>query len=168
MEFKKSYTFRDSLPFAIFFGFFVVLLLVLIIWLIIYGISHCEFPEILIPLIPLVIGFAGGLFVIIIFASQYVTIDEEKIVWKGLIGPELRFNINDIYKIEIKPGPKKEPVFIIYGNSPQINSQKCKVKTINIFADKKREEILKHFITNPEVWQIEVEAEYYKKLPILF
>lgn len=152
MEFKNNYKFRDLLPIAVFLIFFLIADIAGLICIIAFFNNEKLSGEI-IGIIALVICAIGLLSLIIILSSCVATIDEEKIETKGLIGAKLIFNINDIYKIEKKPGPKGILVFIIHGNTPQINSNKNKVKTISLFADEKREKILRHFITNPEVWE---------------
>ncbi|MDE7380205.1 MAG: hypothetical protein K2N14_04040 [Clostridia bacterium] len=151
MEFKKSYIFRDCLTFIVLLSIPLALDIAMLIFMMV-NISNDKFSGVIIGII--FVGIcAVGLLVIILILCMDVVIDEEKIEVKRFKRTLIRFYIEDIYKIEKKIGSKGVPLFIIYGNTPQPHSRKSKVNTINLGADEKREKILRHFITNPDVWE---------------
>lgn len=145
MEFKKQYKFIDYLLFIIMLGIIFSGCIALLICIIVLP---CDGKIIGIVCLGLC---AVGLFVVMLILCQWVTIDEEKIELKTLFhGVYLSFNINEIYKIEKKPGAKGTLVCIIHADTPQNKFRK--IKTINLLIDDKREKIIKHFITDPNVW----------------
>ena len=148
MEFKKQYKFIDHLFFIIMMGVILVGYVAAIICVIVLAGDGK-----IIGVVCLGIGAVFSL-VIMLVLCRWVTIDEEKIEIKTLFsGVYLSFNISDIYKIEKKPGAKGTIVCIVHANTPQVKPRK--VKTINLLIDEKREKILRHFITNPDVWVAE-------------
>ena len=145
MEFKKQYKFIDFLFFIIMMGVILVMYIALIICAIVLPANGK-----IIGVVCLGICAVVSL-VVMLLLCRWVTIDEEKIEIKILFqGIFLSFNINDIYKVEKKPGAKGTIVCIVHANTPQ--NKPRKIKTINLLIDEKREKILRHFITNPDVW----------------
>lgn len=148
MEFKKQYKFIDLLFFIVMMGVILVMYIALIICVIVLPGDGK-----IVGVVCLGIG-AGGSLVMMLVLCRWVTIDKEKIEIKTLFqGVYISFKISDIYKIEKKPGAKGTIVCIVHANTPQIKPRK--IKTINLLIDEKREKILKHFITNPDVWSAE-------------
>lgn len=153
MEFKKQYTFMIFLLFIVMFSIIFAGCIALITWMIVYGVSTGWESGVIVGIVCIGICAVGALALILVF-SQWVTIDEEKIELKTLFrGVYLSFKINDIYKIEKKPGGKGILVFVIHGSTQQFKERK--IKTINFWINNKNEKILRHFITNPDVWVTE-------------
>lgn len=150
MEFKKQYIFIIFLPFIIMLGIFLVLYISLITWMIVYGISTDWANGAITGVISCSIMALVSV-VTVLALCQWVTIDEEKIELKTLFrGVYLSFKINDIYKIEKITGAKGIVQWEIYGSTPQ--KQPRKINKISFWVTKKSEKVLRHFITNPDVW----------------
>lgn len=86
MEFKKSYTFRDSLFVIIFLGFLMVLEAASIIFLLVYGLGDGQDEWVILCVVLLSIGFIAFLVIILILSTR-VIIDEEKIELKWFKKP---------------------------------------------------------------------------------
>lgn len=150
MEFKKRYRFMDSILYIIILGILFVGNIAAMVCIIVLRGNEIFSGEI--AGIIFCVICAVGLLALILIIFSCVTVDEKKIESRSLKGIKLSFNIDDIYKIEKKPGPKGISVFVIHGNTPQAHLKKN--KTITLIADENREKILRHFITNPQVWNV--------------
>ncbi len=158
MEFKESYKFMDYLLFIIITGLGIVANLGLIVFACPYGFKTGQTTISIILLVVFVL-FIAILLWIIFLLSIWITIDKDKIQLKELTGVIVSYNISDIYKIEKVIGPKGVPAFMIYGSTPQDYSRKSfhTRDSIPLLVTNKSTEVLKHFVTNPEVWQIDIE-----------
>lgn len=158
MEFQKRYKFMDSLPFIIMLSILLVGISAMIVFLLVYGLQQGQISATIITVVTIFVIFFIVLLSITLILSTSVIIDEEKIVFKGLRGAIVSYNINDIYKIETKQGPKGVLLFEIHGNTPQVHFRKSIYHRdmISLIVTDKSKKVLQHFINNPEVWQTEI------------